>query len=73
MAYVTSIKRLGHRRGLRQGIEALLSVRFGHEGLKLMPEIEEIHEEEKLEAILEALKTVASLDEVRRLWAAPAP
>ena len=30
------------------GIESLLRVRFGEEGLKLMPEIHEIHEEEKL-------------------------
>ena len=34
-----------------------------------MPEIHEIHEEEKLQAILKALETAASPDEVRRLWA----
>ena len=48
MPYVTSIERLGRRKGMCQGIEALLRVRFGEEGLKLMPEIREIHEEEKL-------------------------
>jgi hypothetical protein len=68
MPYITSVERVGVRRGLRMGIEALLHVRFGDEGLKLMPEIREIHEEEQLEAILQTLKTAASLEEVRRIW-----
>jgi hypothetical protein len=53
---------------LRRGIEAMLRMRFGEEGLKLMPEIREVHEEDKLEAILTALETGASLDETRRIW-----
>jgi hypothetical protein len=72
MPFITTPERVGHRRGLRRGIEAVLRVRFGEEGLKLMPEIHNIHEEEKLEAILTALETAASLDGVRRLWAPPA-
>ncbi|HWG47195.1 MAG TPA: hypothetical protein VN688_30810 [Gemmataceae bacterium] len=68
MPYVTSIERVGHRMGLREGIESLLRVRFGDEGLKLMPEIHAIHEEETLRAILKALETAATLDEVRCLW-----
>jgi len=60
-------------KGLRRGIESLLRVRFGDEGLRLMPEIQEIHEEEKLEAILKALESAASLDEVRRLWSPGGP
>ena len=69
MPFITSIERSGHRRGLRMGIESVLRVRFGEEGLKLMPEIHEIYEEEKLQAILKALETAATPDEVRRLWA----
>jgi predicted DNA-binding ribbon-helix-helix protein len=69
MPFVTSIERLMECRGLRAGIESLLRVRFGEEGLRLMPEIQEIYEEEKLQAILRALETAASPDEVRRLWA----
>jgi hypothetical protein len=53
---------------MRRAIELLLKVRFGEEGLKLMPEIHEIHEDEKLEAIITALETATSPDEVRRLW-----
>jgi hypothetical protein len=55
---------------MRLGIESLLRVRFGDQGLQLMPEI---HEEEKPRAILKALETAASPDEVRRLWMPPAP
>jgi hypothetical protein len=73
MPFITTPERVGHRRGLRRGIESLLRVRFGEEGLKLMPEIQEVHEEEKLEAILKALETAASPDEVRRVWSPEAP
>ncbi len=73
MPYVTSIERFGIRKGLCKGIEAFLRVRFGDEGLKLMPEIQAIHEEEKLEAILKALETATSLNEVRRLWPPGSP
>ena len=69
MPFVTSIERVCLCEGLRMGIESLLRVRFGDEGLQLMPEIHEIYEEEKLQAILKALETAASPDEVRRLWA----
>lgn len=68
MAFITTPERVGNRRGPRQGIEALLRVRFGDEGLKLMPEIGEVYEEEELGAILEVLETATSLEEVRRVW-----
>jgi hypothetical protein len=72
MPYITSIQRLGRREGMREGIEVLLRIRFGEEGLKLMPEIREIHEEETLRAVLKALETATSPDEVRRVWVPPA-
>jgi hypothetical protein len=73
MPFITTPERVGHCRGLRTGIETALKIRFGEAGLQLMPEIREIYEEEKLLAILEALATGASLEEVRRLWSAGAP
>jgi hypothetical protein len=73
MPYVTSIERVDRDIGLRRGIQSLLKVRFGEEGLKLMPEIQQVYGAEKLEAILDALETAASLDDVRRLWAAQSP
>ena len=68
MPYITSIQRVGRCEGQREGIESLLRVRFGEEGVKLMPEIHKIHEEETLRAILKALETAVTPDEVRRLW-----
>jgi hypothetical protein len=73
MPFVTSIERLGRCDGLRKGIESLLRARFGIEALKVMPEIREIYEEDKLEAILTALETAASPDEVRHLYSPPTP
>lgn len=73
MPYVTSIERLCEARGLRKGIEAILRVRFGDDGLRLMPEINEIHDEEQLAAILKALESAKSPDEVRPMWAPPTP
>jgi hypothetical protein len=73
MPYITSIERLARREGQREGIESLLRVRFGDEGLKLMSEIREIHDEEILQAVLKALETAATPDEVRRLWSPEAP
>jgi hypothetical protein len=71
MPFITTPERVGRRAGLRLGIESLLRVRFGEAGLRLMPEIQEIYEEEKLQAILIALETAASPNEVRHLWGAP--
>jgi hypothetical protein len=73
MPYITSIERLGRREGMCKGIESMLRRLFGEAGLKLMPEIREIHEEEKLEAILKTLETANSPDEVRRLWSPGTP
>jgi len=71
MPYVTSIERVAERRGMCAGIASLLKVHFGEQGLVLMPEIEEIHDGEKLREILKALETKVTLDEVRRIWAPP--
>jgi hypothetical protein len=68
MPFISTPERVGHRRGLREGIEVALKIRFGEEGLKLMPEIRNVHEEEKLQEILKALETATSPEEVRRLW-----
>jgi hypothetical protein len=69
MPFVTSVERAWHCIGMRKGIEALLKVRFDEAGLALVPQIENIHEEEKLEAILNALKTETSLEALRGMCA----
>ena len=68
MPFITTPQWVGRCEGMREGIQLGLKLRFGEEGLKLMPEIEEIHEDEKLREILKALETAASPEEVRRLW-----
>jgi hypothetical protein len=73
MPFVTSIQRVGRCEGLCEGIEAFLRVRFGDEGLQMMPAIRAIYEEETLRTILKALETAASLEEVRRLCSPGTP
>jgi hypothetical protein len=73
MPFVTTPERVGRRAGMREGIESLLRVKFGDIGVQLMPEIENIHEEEKLRAILKTLEKATSIEEVRRLWAPETP
>jgi hypothetical protein len=67
--HMMSNERMGRQWGLLVGIEALLEVRLGEEGLKLLPEIRELQDLEVLQAVLEACKTAASPDEVRQVWA----
>jgi hypothetical protein len=71
MPYIPSVERIGKRNGMREGIRALLKMRFGDEGLKLMPEIEEGHEEDKLRAIIDALEDGKPLDDIRGIWISP--
>jgi hypothetical protein len=67
MPYVPLGQRVGHWEGLLQGLEVALTIRFGEEGLKLMPEMRQL-DSPQLEAVLNALKTGASLEEVRRVY-----
>jgi hypothetical protein len=69
MPFLTGFERRGLEKGLLAGIEVALEVKFGAEGLRLMPEITELQDHELLEAVLEAIRTAASPDEVRRVWA----
>ena len=69
MPYMTSFERLARTEELRAGIELGLELKFGTDGLKLMPEINEITEVEELRSIREAIKTASSPDAVRRVWA----
>jgi hypothetical protein len=73
MPFITTPELVGLCKGIRMGIELFLRTRFGEAGLNLMPEINEIHDEEQLEAILKALETAASPDDVRRLWSPGTP
>ena len=68
MPFMTIFERVGIEKGLLQGIEACLKMKFGDEGLKLMPELREIQDHVLLGKILHAIPTAASPDELRRVW-----
>src|SRR5262249_34289230 len=68
MPHLTRFQRLARAEALLEGIEAVLDVRFGGEGLKLLPELREVRDHEVLQAVLQAAKTAARPDELRRLW-----
>lgn len=68
MPYITSIERIAARRELRLAIEVGLKIKFGAEGLRILPEIHEIEDPEVLRTVLRAFETATSLDELRRAW-----
>jgi hypothetical protein len=67
MPFITTPERIGMEKGLLEGIEVSLDVKFGAEGLALLPEIRELHGHEVLRAILQTIRKASRLDEVRRV------
>ena len=57
-------------RGLLDGIKPGLELRFGLDGLQLLPEITPIEDVGVLNAVQEALRSVARPEELRRFYAA---
>jgi hypothetical protein len=69
MPYVTSVERIGIRRGLLTAIEDLLGDKFGEAGLALLPEIKSLDDAEKYRAIIRAIGGANSPEDVRKAWA----
>ena len=72
MPYRTSIERLA----MLDLIEAALEAKFGAEGRKLIPAIDELNDADKYLALTRVITTADTLDEVRQACAeasAPAP
>ena len=67
MPFITTPERLAMCRGMCKSIQTVLGTRFGAEGLKLMPKINEICDEDDLQAIQLALITAVEVEEIRRL------
>jgi hypothetical protein len=71
-SFVSCAERAGFVKGLCKGllssIEAVLDVKFGAAGLRLMPEFRPLRDVEKLRALLRAVKAAASVDDVKRAW-----
>jgi hypothetical protein len=53
-----------------RGIEAALKLKFGRTALTLMPEIQAVTDNAKLEAILDAIETAENPEDLRKIWAA---
>ncbi len=58
----------GLKKGMLAGIKVGLDIRFGLEGLRLLPEIAKIEDIDVLQTVQEALKTVNSPDELRLIY-----
>ena len=58
----------GLQQGLLSAIELGLELKFGAEGLELMPEISQIQDVDVLRAIREGLRTINNLDELREIY-----
>ena len=67
MPFIDIAERMGMVKGLLEGIEAWLRVKFGAEGLALMPELRQIRDHELLRKVLKRIKTADSADKVRRV------
>lgn len=57
----------GLRKGLIKTVEMGLTLKFGEQGLKLMPMIEKIEDNNQLERIREAIKAAKELKEIEDL------
>ncbi|MGB6301877.1 MAG: cytosolic protein [Rivularia sp. (in: cyanobacteria)] len=72
MQYVTSVERIGiekgTRKGLLQGIDTCLQLKFNTMHQELLEEISQIQDNEQLETILTALKTVNTVEELRKIY-----
>jgi hypothetical protein len=68
MPFITITERMAMEEGLLQGIEACLKLKFGAEGLDLMPELREIQDHVLLAKILHAIGTAATPEELRQVW-----
>lgn len=58
----------GWREGMLEGIELALDIKFGMAGLSLLPELREIKDPGRLDAVKRVLKTARTPDEVRQVY-----
>jgi hypothetical protein len=68
MPFINTFQRAALEKGLLQGIEVALDLKFGDEGLELMPELREIQDHVLLGKVLAKIKTADSPDDLRRVW-----
>jgi hypothetical protein len=75
MPYVTSWERIGHERGLLQGLvdglAVALELKFGADGVALLPELRQIADPEVLRQVAQRIKTATSVDDLRQVYQKP--
>jgi hypothetical protein len=64
MQYITSIERIGMRKGLHEGVALSLDIKFGRDGLKLLRKTREFNLDE-LRKFARFLKKAKTIDDVR--------
>jgi len=57
----------GIRQGLLEGIAALMELKFGEPGLRLLPEISRIDDTERLRQIKDAIRVSPDLNELEKV------
>ncbi|MBG1269595.1 hypothetical protein F8S12_26045 [Nostoc sp. WHI] len=70
MSYISSVERRAIEKGIEEGkiegliesLEVCLELKFGSEGLTILPEIAQIQNVEILRAILTSIKTVNNVE-----------
>ncbi|MDJ0773922.1 MAG: hypothetical protein QNJ49_10940 [Mastigocoleus sp. MO_167.B18] len=72
MPYITSVERIGIEKGIRkgliEGIPIALEIKFGAEGLEILPEISQIKDVDVLRAVLNGIKIKNTLEELRKIY-----
>jgi hypothetical protein len=80
MPYITTAEKIGLEKGIAQGlekgmtqgllegIEFALELKFGFDGLKLMPEIRKMDNIDTLKLIKEAIRVGKNIDDVRKIY-----
>jgi hypothetical protein len=68
MPYVTSWERIGQVRGLLDGLAVALELKFGADGVALLPELRQITDPEVLRRVAERIKTATSVDDLRQVY-----
>ncbi len=68
MKYITSIERNASKKSLIKSISLGLRLKFGDRGQDLLPEIEVIEDVDILDAILDAIETTTTVDELQQIY-----
>ncbi len=68
MPYMSTLDRIAMKQGLLRGIEVALRMKFGTEGLELMPDIRRIQDHVMLGKVLDRIEAASSPDDLRRVW-----